>query len=172
MNRPGAGTSWTLETAESQDEKFEVAAHKAAKRQASDLESFKKANQCQAEDFWIALLHQCLFQKHHSGISMTEIEDALLCSEAGQQVRQVLYSMFTALIRMFTARYGTVYLYAATSAKELVCLPHDTVILLIQFDNPLLVSTKTDAAKVSPMDYERPGQPEVRVDMHMFICFS
>ena len=82
-----------LETAESQDEKFEVAAHKAAKRQASDLESFKKANQCQAEDFWIALLHQCLFQKHHSGISMTEIEDALLWSEAGQQVRQVLYSL-------------------------------------------------------------------------------
>ena len=82
-----------LETAESQDEKFEVAAHKAAKRQASDLESFKKANQCQAEDFWIALLHQCLFQKHHCGISMTEIEEALLCSEAGQQVRQVLYSL-------------------------------------------------------------------------------
>ena len=44
-------------------------------------------------------------------------------------------------------------------------MPHDTVIMFIQFDSSLLVPTKTDAAKASPMDYERPGQPEVRVDI-------
>ena len=51
-------------------------------------------------------------------------------------------------------------------------MPHDTVILLIQFDSPLSVPTKTDAAKASTMDYEGPGQPEVRVDIHIFICFG
>ena len=36
---------------------------------------------------------------------------------------------------------------------------HDTVILLIQFDSLLLLLTKTDAAKASPMDCEQPGRP-------------
>ena len=48
-------------------------------------------------------------------------------------------------------------------------MPHDTVILLIQFDSPLSVPTKTDAAKASTMDYEGPGQPEVRVGIRIFI---
>ena len=76
-----------LETAEIQKQDFETAAHRAAKRQASDLGTVKKAHQCQAEDLWIAMLHQFLFHKHHSRISVTEIEEALLCEEAGQQLQ-------------------------------------------------------------------------------------
>ena len=48
-------------------------------------------------------------------------------------------------------------------------MPHDTVILLIQFHSPLSVPTKTDAAKAVTMDYERPRQPEVRVVIRIFI---